>query len=141
MNLNDTIAKFIFPVKIGILDSATNFIEKDRVSETGIGMSAGWFLGHTIYQMAAGGFPSMGQMFIAREAGPELVGTIGGSTAVVNNDQIVDSVSSGVYRAVSSALKEGSNSVVQVFIGNEQLDEYIQRSQRRRALQTNGAFA
>ena len=90
---------------------------------------------------AQGGFPAQGQMFIAREAGPELVGTIGGRNAVVNNNQIVDSVSSGVYRAVSSALKEGSNSVVQVFIGNEQLDEYIQRSQRRRALQTNGAFA
>ena len=48
---------------------------------------------------ADGGFPSMGQMFIAREAGPELVGTIGSRSAVVNNDQIVESVSAGVYRA------------------------------------------
>lgn len=89
---------------------------------------------------AQGGFPAQGQMFIAREAGPELVGTIGGSTAVVNNDQIIESVSAGVYRAVSSALgAKGSGSVVQVFIGNEQLDSYILRSQRRRALQTNGA--
>lgn len=91
---------------------------------------------------AQGGFPSKGQMFIAREAGPELVGTIGGSTAVVNNDQIIESVSAGVYRAVSSALgKGGSNSVVKVFIGNEQLDEYILKSQQRRMLKTNGAFA
>ena len=91
---------------------------------------------------ASGGFPSTGQMFIAREAGPELVGTIGGSTAVVNNDQIVESVSAGVYRAVSSALgKNGSNSVVQVFIGNEQLDEYIIKSQQRRMLKTNGVLA
>ena len=81
-------------------------------------------------------------MFIAREAGPELVGTIGGSTAVVNNDQIVESVSAGVYSAVSSALGKGSSgSVVQVFIGNEQLDEYILQSQHRRMLKTNGAFA
>lgn len=44
-------------------------------------------------QLAAGGFPKQGQMFFAREAGPELVGTIGSRSAVVNNEQIVDSVS------------------------------------------------
>lgn len=91
---------------------------------------------------ATGGFPSMGQMFIAREAGPELVGTIGGRNAVVNNNQIVESVSSGVYKAVKSALRgNGSESVIQVFIGNEQLDEYIIRSGQRRVLQTNGLYA
>ena len=46
--------------------------------------------------LAQGGFPDMGQMFIAREAGPELVGTIGGRTAVANNDQIVEGISEGV---------------------------------------------
>ena len=51
-----------------------------------------------------------GQLFVAREAGPELVGTLGGHTAVVNNDQIVASVSDGVYRAVRSAIgTNGSN--------------------------------
>ena len=84
----------------------------------------------------------MGQMFIAREAGPELVGTIGNRNAVVNNNQIVESVSSGVYQAVRSALKGGgSESVIQVFIGNDQLDEYIVRNQKRRSLQTNGVYA
>ena len=53
---------------------------------------------------AQGGFPNQGQMFIAREAGPELVGTIGNRNAVVNNDQIVESVSRGVYDAFTSAL-------------------------------------
>jgi sugar-specific transcriptional regulator TrmB len=48
---------------------------------------------------ATGGFPDEGQMFIAREAGPELVGTIGGHTAVANNDQIVSAVASGVASA------------------------------------------
>lgn len=57
--------------------------------------------------LATGGFPLMGQMFIAREAGPELVGTIGSRTAVVNNDQIVESVSAGVYNAVRAALGSG----------------------------------
>lgn len=58
-------------------------------------ITTGWF--------ADGGFPDIGQMFIAREAGPELVGTMGGRTAVANNDQIT----SGIYRAVLQALRDG----------------------------------
>ena len=57
-----------------------------------------------ITRYGTGGTPMSGQMFIAREAGPELVGTIGGSTAVMNNDQIVSSVSDGVARAVAAVL-------------------------------------
>ena len=53
---------------------------------------------------AQGGFPDMGQMFVAREAGPELVGRIGKKTAVANNDQIVSAVSGGVYNAMRSAM-------------------------------------
>lgn len=52
-----------------------------------------------------------GQLFIAREAGPELVGTLGGHTAVMNNNQIVASVSDGVYRAVRSAIGTKGNNV------------------------------
>ena len=48
---------------------------------------------------ANGGFPDMGEMFIAREAGPELVGRIGNKTTVANNDQIVDGIASGVRTA------------------------------------------
>ena len=54
-----------------------------------------------ITRYASGGSPGGGQMFIAREAGPELVGTLGGNTAVMNNDQIVASVSHGVARAIA----------------------------------------
>ena len=50
---------------------------------------------------ASGGAPGSGQLFVAREAGPELVGTLGGHTAVMNNDQIVASVSAGVARAIA----------------------------------------
>ena len=53
---------------------------------------------------ASGGFPESGQLFLAREAGPELVGTMGGRTAVANNDQIVAGISQGVYNAVVSAM-------------------------------------
>jgi len=58
---------------------------------------------------AEGGFPETGQLFIAREAGPELVGNIGGRTAVANNDQIVTAVSEGVYQAVSRAIGQKSS--------------------------------
>ena len=53
-----------------------------------------------------------GQMFIAREAGAELVGNIGGRTAVMNNDQIVESVSRGVYEAMISAQQSDRGAVV-----------------------------
>ena len=50
-------------------------------------------------RFAAGGFPNVGQLFLAREAGPELVGTMGGQNAVANNDQIVSGIAAGVSRA------------------------------------------
>lgn len=62
-----------------------------------------------VTRYATGGLPKSAEMFMAREAGPELVGRIGSRTAVVNNDQIVASVSEGVYRAVVSALGSGGN--------------------------------
>jgi hypothetical protein len=59
---------------------------------------------------AAGGFPDEGELFIAREAGAEMVGSIGRKAAVANNDQIVDGISAGVYRAVREAMSGGSKS-------------------------------
>jgi hypothetical protein len=53
---------------------------------------------------ATGGYPVSGQLFMANEGAPEMVGTIGNRTAVVNNDQIVEAVSAGVYRAVMAAM-------------------------------------
>ena len=57
-----------------------------------------------ITMAANGGSFNEGQLFVARERGPELVGQVGGHTAVMNNDQIVASVSDGVYKAVMSAM-------------------------------------
>lgn len=61
---------------------------------------------------AKGGFPSAGEMFMARENGPELVGRMGSRSAVANNDQIVDGIKSGVYDAVVEAMMlfKGSDS-------------------------------
>lgn len=69
-----------------------------------------------IQSYATGGSPNGGQLFIAREAGPELVGTLGGHTAVMNNDQIVSSVSAGVYKAVLAAMSQGGSPPVVVML-------------------------
>ena len=52
-----------------------------------------------IPMLASGGFPDEGQLFIARERGAEMVGSIGSRTAVANNDQIVDGITYGVRTA------------------------------------------
>ena len=55
---------------------------------------------------ANGGLPSVGEMFVARENGPELVGKIGNSSAVVNNVQIIEGIKAGVYEAVATAISQ-----------------------------------
>lgn len=70
-------------------------------------------------RLADGGLVRSGQLFLAREAGPELVGSYQGKSAVMNNDQIVKSVSNGVALAMmdvmSGANKEsGDSSPIQV---------------------------
>lgn len=54
----------------------------------------------SIRAYATGGFPDSGQLFIANEGSPELIGNIGGKTAVANNDQIT----AGIAQAVSGAM-------------------------------------
>ena len=71
---------------------------------------------------AKGGFPDMGQLFVANEAGPEMVGTIGGRTAVAPNSDIVAAVREGVYDAVSSAMannNSGNGTIVMNVNGRE----------------------
>ena len=100
----------------------------------------------SIPRLAGGGFPDIGQMFIAREAGPELVGTIGNRTAVANNDQIVESVSAGVYQAVLAALggnNDGGEPInIVVTLDGEKIYENQQRVARGRGYNFGmGAFS
>lgn len=77
-----------------------------------------------IPQLAEGGLPETGQLFIANEAGPELVGNIGNRTAVANREQITTAIANATYQAMSRALAENSQNDVQpiiVNVGNEQL--------------------
>lgn len=61
--------------------------------------------GYLLPKYAAGGFPDMGEMFVARENGPEMVGKIGNKSAVANNEQIT----TALYNAVKSALGGNNN--------------------------------
>lgn len=71
---------------------------------------------------AKGGFPNMGEMFVARENGPEMVGRMGRRNAVANNNQIVDGIRAGVYEAMVNALESfsgggnGQNTEVKVYL-------------------------
>ena len=90
-----SIAKKIGTVTITITNKLTSTF-KGFLKKIGKAFSFSFF--------ATGGYPATGSLFVAREAGPELVGTIGSRTAVVNNDQIVASVANGVARALTNVL-------------------------------------
>lgn len=68
---------------------------KAKVTGGGGGSSGG----NTNVTRATGGFVDKGQLFVAREAGPEMVGSIGNRTTVANNDQIVEGIAHGVASA------------------------------------------
>ena len=64
---------------------------------------------------ANGGFPNKGQLFVANEVGPEMVGTMDGRTAVANQQEITQGIANAVYpavyNAVRAAMAESSNNV------------------------------
>ena len=83
-----------------------------------------------IMMYASGGFPTTGQMFIARESGPEMVGTISGKTAVANNDQIVSGVASGVAsaNAEQNALLRRQNDLLTQLLNKKLVAEAVPSS-------------
>lgn len=64
---------------------------------------------------ANGGFPNKGQLFVANEVGPEMVGTMDGRTAVANQQEITQGIANAVYpavyNAVVAAMSEANNNV------------------------------
>lgn len=52
---------------------------------------------------ASGGYPTTGEMFLARESGPELVGRIGNRTAVANNEQITTAMKNAIIEGMLEA--------------------------------------
>lgn len=85
-------------------------------------------------KFASGGYPNTGELFLAREAGPELVGSIRGRSAVANNDQIVEGIRQGVYEAVSAAQNgnQGGTIEVKLYIDGRQVAASVEKAQRER---------
>lgn len=80
---------------------------------------------------ATGGFPDEGQLFFANEAGPEMVGTMGGRNAVATNNDIVEGIRQGVYDAVLAANGNGNNDVsVRVYLDSREIKAGQQRLNR-----------
>ena len=91
----------------------------------------------SIPRLAEGGVVNAGQMFVANEAGPELVGNVGRKTAVMNNDQIVDSVSRGVYQAVVAAMgSSNGDQVVEAKVNDKVLFEVLVSRARQETMRT-----
>ena len=82
---------------------------------------------------AQGGHPETGQLFLAREAGPELVGTMNGQSTVANNADIVAGIRQGVFEAVSAAMSNNSGNseaVVRVYLDGREIRTSQQRTAR-----------
>lgn len=70
---------------------------------------------------ANGGLPSVGQLFIANEKGPELLGQIGGQSFVANQKQIGDFIE----RKTSQANNSVSNPIINIYLDkNKKLATY-----------------
>ena len=96
-----------------------------------------------------GGFPNEGQLFIAREAGAEMVGAMGHRTAVANNDQIVEGISAGVsvandgvIAAIYALLNVVEEKDMSVVIGDNEIGHSYDRYKEKRGRQVStGVFA
>lgn len=102
-----------------------------------------------IQYMAEGGFVDEGQLFIAREAGAEMVGAMGRHTAVANNDQIVEGISAGVsvandgvIAAIYALMNLIDDKELSVSIGDDVIGRSYDRYSRSRGVRVNsGAFS
>lgn len=96
-----------------------------------------------------GGFPNEGQLFIAREAGAEMVGAMGRRTAVANNDQIVEGISAGVsiandgvIAAIYALLNVVEEKDMSVVISDNEIGHSYDRYKEKRGRQVStGVFA
>lgn len=91
-----------------------------------------------IPKLAGGGIVGDGQLFIANENGPELVGQHNGQTAVMNNMQIVTAVTRGVRDAMAEVLMtfgnnggDGDGGDIVIMVDSEELARASIRGQRK----------
>ena len=111
--LETKVRNFKLPnIKIGVDMSLPEYLNSGDV------LKAEKFYMNSIKQYAGGGLPPTGELFIANEDGPELIGRIGNRTAVANTDQIVEGITRGVATANAEevALLKQQNSLLQAIL-------------------------
>lgn len=144
--IDPTFQAYKYPGYNNIWDPLSNILASIRYTISRYGSLARGWQGHgyaegigtitisdifkNVPKLAGGGMVMPGQLFVANERGPELVGRYGNRTAVMNNDQITasvsDGVAEGVYRAMMSAMQNNRNSGngdmhITIDIGGEKL--------------------
>lgn len=86
----------------------------------------------------AGGFPSMGELFVARERGPELVGRMGSRNVVANNQQIEVGIEEAAFQGFMRAfsmLSDREQTVTvenKVYLDGKQLMKSMRNTERAR---------
>ena len=98
---------------------------------------------------ASGGFPSQGSLFWANENGPELVGQVGGRTAVTNQDQFTqgladanEGVVNATYAMAGMIVEAIERKNLSVRIGDKEIGQANDRYTRQRGFaNTIGVFA
>ena len=109
----------------------------------------GSHFGFNIPYLASGGLLNTGQLFVAREAGPEMVGTIGGQSAVANNEQIIAGIQQGVAKAIlnvapvfnSSNNNSNADTTIILKVGNEELAKAVAKGNQKLANRGFVSFA
>lgn len=124
-------------LSLGAFDFKTPHLMVDWESIPGDSILAR-FLGFTsvphisINWYANGGFPQNGELFLAREAGPELVGTMNGQNAVANNQEITEGIYRAAYQAFTDAMSGGgSDRDVHIYLDGREIANTTTRYQRQ----------
>ena len=137
-NLYNLVSRFRLPTlktSVTVDTSALNSLSSSTVISGLTGLRA----------YAAGGFPDTGQLFLARESGPEMVGRIGTRTAVANNDQISSAIAAAVapaiYNAMSAAMSNassgGGETSINLVVDGERLATAVHRGDLKRSRRYN----
>lgn len=82
---------------------------------------------------ATGGFPNKGDLFVANEREPELVGSMGNRSAVANNSQIIEGIAQGSYQAFVRAMRDTQSDTggdTYVYVGDTQLTDVVTKRRK-----------
>lgn len=91
-----------------------------------------------VTQKASGGVVDKGQLFIANEAGPELVGTVGGRTTVTNQDQFTQGLAdanAGVIAGLAQVVNAINNKDFDVYMDSQKVGKSVTNYQNNYARQ------